>query len=89
MGWDHSYTVKADGTPACWGRNFDGQLGNGSTTNRGAPVTVTGLIDIVAPSLARHHSYAVTASDMVYHWGDKPLASSAAVAIQIRMHPIG
>lgn len=67
MGGNHSRAVKADGTPPCEGRNLDGQLASGSTTDSGAPVTVTGLTDIA--SLARHQSCAVTASGGAFCWG--------------------
>ena len=38
-GGDHT-CVLADGTPYCWGENSDGQLGDGTTIDRGAPTPV-------------------------------------------------
>jgi hypothetical protein len=37
-GYSHSLAVKADGTVWAWGYNGYGQLGDGTTTNRSAPV---------------------------------------------------
>jgi alpha-tubulin suppressor-like RCC1 family protein len=36
----HSCAVKADGTTWCWGANGSGQLGDGTTVNRGVPTQV-------------------------------------------------
>jgi alpha-tubulin suppressor-like RCC1 family protein len=38
----HSCGVTTDGAAYCWGRNFEGQLGNGMTTASGVPVKVAG-----------------------------------------------
>jgi hypothetical protein len=35
--------VLADGTARCWGNNGSGQIGDGTTTSRLTPTTVTGL----------------------------------------------
>jgi alpha-tubulin suppressor-like RCC1 family protein len=42
-GRDHGLAVLGDGTVRSWGANAFGQLGDGTTTNRTAPVTVSGL----------------------------------------------
>jgi alpha-tubulin suppressor-like RCC1 family protein len=39
-GGAHTCGVTLDGSIYCWGANASGQLGDGSTTDRGAPVRV-------------------------------------------------
>ncbi|MDB4602745.1 hypothetical protein OAH71_02415 [Euryarchaeota archaeon] len=43
QGGKHSCAILADGTVNCWGRNYHGQLGDGTNTRRLSPVTT--LID--------------------------------------------
>lgn len=47
-GYVHSLVAMADGTMGGWGRNTEGEAGDGTTTVRATPVTVTGLSGITA-----------------------------------------
>ena len=44
-GADHSCARRAGGSVVCWGRNYSGELGDGTTTRRLTPVAVSGLSD--------------------------------------------
>jgi alpha-tubulin suppressor-like RCC1 family protein len=46
-GADHSMALRSDGTVWTWGQNNDGQLGDGTKTNRSTPIHIPG---ITAPS---------------------------------------
>ena len=45
LGQEHSCAVGADGTAKCWGSNYFGQVGDGTSTSRCNPVGVFGLTD--------------------------------------------
>ncbi|MGQ0799719.1 MAG: RCC1 domain-containing protein [Pseudomarimonas sp.] len=55
----------------CWGANFDGRLGNGSTTTSNVPVDVLGLgdVDVLDVSIGRSHACALLAGGGVKCWG--------------------
>ncbi len=54
----------------CWGRNSDGQLGDGSNIPHAAPVAVVGLESgIVALALGAEHSCALRQNGTVLCWG--------------------
>ena len=68
-GADHSMALKSDGTVWTWGQNNDGQLGDGTKTNRSTPVKVTGLADVVDIGNGRLHSLAIESDGSVWAWG--------------------
>lgn len=43
VGWEHSCAVLTSGAAKCWGRNSEGEVGDGTYTNRSTPVAVVGL----------------------------------------------
>ena len=62
-------SLLSDGTVYTWGSNGNGQLGDGTTTNRRTPVQLTGLSNIVDVSGGYSHACAVDSSSTVYCWG--------------------
>ena len=53
----------------CWGRNDDGQLGDGTTTERRVPTRVPGLADVVEVDAGAAHTCALRAGGRIVCWG--------------------
>ncbi|REE96682.1 S8 family serine peptidase [Thermomonospora umbrina] len=68
-GIGHALAVKADGTVRAWGDNANGQLGDGTTTQRNTPVTVTGPSSVTTVDAGAAHSLATEADGEVRAWG--------------------
>ena len=66
----HSCALRTNGTVACWGGNYSGQLGDGTTTGRLTPVPVVGLSDATAIAPGGGHSCALRTNGTVACWGD-------------------
>jgi len=69
VGYLQSCGVTTSGAAYCWGRNIDGQLGDGTTTDRTAPVLVLGGLHVARVSTGWSHSCALTISGAAYCWG--------------------
>ena len=71
---DHNHTcvLRAPGRVMCWGRNKQGQLGTGSTTNvqSATPVEVLQVSDAIEVAAGYAHSCALLAAGRVRCWGD-------------------
>jgi alpha-tubulin suppressor-like RCC1 family protein len=65
----HSCALTSIGGMKCWGNNYDGQLGDDTTTDRNEPVTVflTGILGI---SAGWAHTCAVTTTNAAKCWGN-------------------
>lgn len=62
--------VTRGGKVYCWGGNDQGQVGDGTATNRHTPVLVEPLGDVAEVQLGYDHACARLASDEVWCWGD-------------------
>jgi len=67
-GGAHACALRADGSVGCWGRNDDGQLGDGTRTPRSLPAAVSGLT-ATAIAAGQRHTCAVRSGGTVACWG--------------------
>jgi len=69
-GWVHACGVTWDHQTYCWGSNFAGQLGDGTTTDRPRPVLVAGGLQFREVSAGAQSTCGVTVDDLAYCWGN-------------------
>lgn len=70
FGLSHACALMRGGVVRCWGDNTNGQLGDGTQTERTRPVLVMGLFDIVRVSAGDRQTCAVRKGGEVVCWGE-------------------
>ncbi len=74
VGSEYAMALKADGTVWTWGRNVEGQLGDGQTDDtepyRSYPQQVPGLSNITSIAAGSWSAYALRDDGTVWAWGD-------------------
>jgi alpha-tubulin suppressor-like RCC1 family protein len=71
VGVHHSCALTVDGAVHCWGFNFDGELGNGTSSQMTTPTAVDGLGTGIASVVAGyHHTCAILSGDALTCWGE-------------------
>src|SRR3989449_184920 len=69
-GYEHTCALLGDGTVRCWGRNAEGQLGDGTRTGSSTPVRVVGITGAVAVTGGWwHHTCALLRDGTAQCWG--------------------
>ncbi|MFZ3266287.1 MAG: choice-of-anchor D domain-containing protein [Terriglobales bacterium] len=66
---DHTCAALANGTAECWGANYTGELGNGTTTASNVPVPVSSLTTVKAIASEEESTCALLADGTVQCWG--------------------
>jgi alpha-tubulin suppressor-like RCC1 family protein/alpha-beta hydrolase superfamily lysophospholipase len=71
LGMYASCALLGDGTAKCWGRNNNGQLGDGTNTQRTSPVSVSNLTNAtsIRGATGGNHACAVLGNKNVVCWG--------------------
>lgn len=69
LGDHYTCGVATDTRAYCWGLNFAGRLGDGTTTNRSSPTPVSGGLTFVAVTAGVHHTCGLTDTQDAYCWG--------------------
>jgi len=70
-GGEHTLALKSNGSLWAWGLGGDGQLGDGTGSNKNTPVAVSGLTSgVVAVAAGKDHSIALKSDGSVWAWGD-------------------
>ncbi len=60
VGYEYACAVHGAGQVSCWGANGGGQLGDGTTTARNAPVAMIGASDVASVANGSDHTCVVT-----------------------------
>ncbi|MFH0887766.1 MAG: hypothetical protein V1871_00985, partial [Planctomycetota bacterium] len=69
-GTSHSLGVRSDGTLWAWGLNTNGQLGDGSTTQRTSPVAISPTVTTwVGVAAGASHSLGIRSDGTLWAWG--------------------
>jgi alpha-tubulin suppressor-like RCC1 family protein len=71
-GFEHSCGVTSDNRLYCWGWNAEGEVGDGTTTDRLVPVPVGGALRFRQVSAGFGNTCAVTTDNRAYCWGFAP-----------------
>ena len=70
-GGQHTAAIKTDGTLWCWGRNFDGQLGDNTNGYKKSPVQTTALgTNWNQVSCGGLHTAAIKTDGTLWCWGE-------------------
>ena len=69
LGADHACALLENRSVECWGKNDDGELGDGTTASSLVPVAVAGMSPAISIVAGAHHTCALLVNRTVACWG--------------------
>jgi alpha-tubulin suppressor-like RCC1 family protein len=84
----HTCARLTSGAVRCWGYNYYGQLGDGTTANRSRPVRVRGLTRVTSVVAGGYHTCALRRGGTVGCWGDNGFGELGDGTTRNRSAPI-
>jgi alpha-tubulin suppressor-like RCC1 family protein len=83
----HSCVLLASASPRCWGNNFNGQLGDGTKTDRDLATPVTGIGSPIEIAGGFDHTCALFASGNVQCWGGNRYGQLGIGLTEVALRP--
>ncbi len=84
----HTCGVTTANLAYCWGANFFGMLGDGTTTRRLTPVAVAGGLRFRQVTTGLHHSCGVVTGNWAYCWGANDEGQLGDGTTATRLRPV-
>jgi alpha-tubulin suppressor-like RCC1 family protein len=87
---DHACALTAGGQAYCWGANFRGSLGNGTTTESAVPLALSGGLTFVQLAAGGFfgHTCGRSTSGAAYCWGDNEVGQAGDGSTAERLTPV-
>jgi alpha-tubulin suppressor-like RCC1 family protein len=84
----HTCGVTTDKRAYCWGDNLNGQLGDGTTTDRARPTPVATSLQFILVSAGGSYSCGITTENRAYCWGQNTSGQLGDGTITNRQRPV-
>jgi alpha-tubulin suppressor-like RCC1 family protein len=84
----HMAMVRSDGTLWTWGYNVNGELGDGTTTNKSSPIQVGTDTNWTAVSAMYHYTVALKSDGTLWAWGYNAVGQLGDGTTTIRKTPV-